>query len=74
MSATVTLRRTMSAVRAARLHRHGEPLTVETVELADPADGEVRVALEFGGVNPIDRYIAEGRVAPDGPLPRTLGR
>ncbi len=60
-------------VRAARLHAHGEPLTVETVELSDPADGEVRVRLQFAGVNPIDRYIAEGRVAPDGPLPRTLG-
>jgi len=46
---------------------------VETVELSDPADGEVRVTLQFGGVNPIDRYIAEGRVASDGPLPRTLG-
>jgi NADPH2:quinone reductase len=62
-----------SAVRAVRLHRHGEPLIVESVELGDPAEGEVRVALEFGGVNPIDRYLAEGRVAPDGPLPRTLG-
>jgi len=60
-------------VRAARLHAHGEPLTVETVELPDPADGEVRVALQFGGLNPVDRYIAEGRVAPDGLLPRTLG-
>lgn len=29
--------------------------------------------LHFGGVNPVDRYGAEGRVAPDGPLPRTLG-
>ena len=63
----------MSTVRAARLHAHGEPLTVETVELGDPADGEVRVTLAFGGVNPVDRYIAEGRVAPDGSLPRTLG-
>ncbi len=60
-------------VRAARLRRHGDPIAVETVELADPADGEVRVTLQFAGVNPIDRYIAEGRVAPDGPLPRTLG-
>ena len=29
--------------------------------------------LSFGGVNPVDRYMAEGRVAPDSPLPRTLG-
>lgn len=60
-------------VRAARLRRHGEPCSVEEVPLAQPADGEVRVELEFGGVNPIDSYIAQGRVNPDGPLPRTLG-
>ncbi len=29
--------------------------------------------MAYGGVNPIDRYIALGRVAPDGPLPRTMG-
>lgn len=60
-------------VRAVRLRTHGEPLQVETVELPEPGDDEVRVELEFAGINPIDRYIAEGRVAPDGPLPRTLG-
>jgi len=62
-----------STVRAVRLHKHGEPLVVEPVELPAPGDGEVRVELEFGGVNPIDRYLAEGRVNPDGPLPRTPG-
>src|ERR1700722_2544948 len=50
-----------------------EPLVVEGVVLPEPTEGEVRVELEFGGVNPIDRYIAEGRVNPAGPLPRTLG-
>lgn len=61
-------------VPAARLHTHGEDLVVEDVELpAQPAEGEVRVTLEYGGVNPIDRYIAAGRVAPDSPLPRVLG-
>src|SRR5262249_10438716 len=34
---------------------------------------EVVVELAFAGVNPIDRYIAEGQVAPDAPLPRTPG-
>ena len=63
----------MSEIRAARLHEHGQPLVVETIELAPPAAGEVRVELQFGGVNPVDRYTAEGRVNPDGPLPRTLG-
>jgi NADPH2:quinone reductase len=58
---------------AARLHEHGRPLQIESVELSEPGDGEVLVELEFAGVNPVDRYTAEGRVAPDGPLPRTLG-
>jgi Zn-dependent alcohol dehydrogenase len=39
-------------VRAARLTEHGQPLSVEDVELAQPHDGEVRVDLRFGGVNP----------------------
>ncbi len=60
-------------VYAARLKQHGQPLEVEEVELPAPAVGEVRVELRYGGVNPVDRYGAEGRVAPDGPLPRTLG-
>jgi NADPH:quinone reductase len=59
--------------RAARLHAHGKPLVVEEADVASPGDGEVVVEMAFGGVNPVDRYTAEGRVAPDGPLPRTLG-
>jgi NADPH:quinone reductase len=62
-----------TTVRAARLKSHGEPLVIESVELAAPAEGEVLVKLSFAGVNPIDGYVAAGRVAPDGPLPRTLG-
>lgn len=61
------------SVRAARLEAHGQPLAVRDVQLPAPAAGEVRVRLRFGGVNPVDRYNAEGRVSPDGPLPRTLG-
>jgi NADPH2:quinone reductase len=60
-------------VLAARLVEHGKPLVVEEVELSPPAEDEVRVDLLFGGVNPIDRYMAEGRVAADAPQPRTLG-
>ena len=60
-------------VQAARLQAHGRPLTVEEVELGDPAPGEVIVEMAFAGVNPVDRYQAEGRVAPDAPVPRTLG-
>jgi len=60
-------------VIAARLRRHGAPLAIERLELPSPASGEVLVELRYAGVNPVDRYIAEGRVAPDAPLPRTLG-
>jgi len=59
--------------RAARLHAHGKPLVAEEVDLPAPGPGDVVVEMAFGGVNPVDRYMAEGRVAPDGPLPRTLG-
>ena len=51
--------------RAARLVEHGQSLRVEDVEMPEPGPGQVRVRLAFGGVNPIDRYNAEGRVAGD---------
>lgn len=60
-------------IKAARLKRHSAPLEVEEVDLPEPADGEVVVEMAFAGVNPVDRYQAEGRVAPDAPVPRTLG-
>jgi len=59
--------------RAARLHAPGKPLVVEDTDPPVPGDGDVVVDMAFGGVNPVDRYMAEGRVAPDAPLPRTLG-
>ena len=59
--------------KAARLVAYGEPLVVEEVELPEPGPGEVLVEMEYAGVNPVDRYAALGWVAPDGPLPRTLG-
>ena len=67
-SATHTLR-----TRAARLHRHGDPVVIEDVTLAEPGPGEVLVTLRRAGVNPIDRYVAAGTVAAEGPLPRTIG-
>jgi NADPH:quinone reductase len=60
-------------IRAARLTAHGAPLHVEEVALREPGPGEVVVELAAAGVNPVDRYAAEGLVAADGPLPRTLG-
>jgi NADPH2:quinone reductase len=58
---------------AARLFAHGSPLRVDEVDLPSPGTGDVTVDLMFGGVNPVDRYGIEGRVAADGPLPRTVG-
>ena len=60
-------------VLAARLIELGAPLEIEEIQLPAPGEGEVRVDLHFGGVNPIDRYNAEGQVNPDTPRPRTLG-
>lgn len=60
-------------MRAARLAEHGSPLHIEPVELAELGDGEVLVEMAYAGVNPVDRYITLGRVAPDAPLPRTVG-
>lgn len=58
---------------AARLHEHGQPLVIESVELPEPDPDEVLVTMSFAGVNPVDRNCALGRVAADAPLPRTLG-
>ena len=60
-------------VVAARLVEHGKPVRVEEVDLPEPGEGEVIVDLAFAGVNPVDHYGALGRVAADGPVPRTLG-
>src|SRR5260370_22198818 len=59
--------------RAARLVEHGKPLEIQDVDLREPGPDEVVVELLFAGINPIDRSLAEGRVAPHAPLPRTLG-
>lgn len=65
--------RTQRTVRAARLVAHGKPLEVQQVPLAEPGPGDVVVEMAFAGVNPVDRYGAMGTVAPDAPVPRTLG-
>ncbi len=63
----------MVHVQAARLVAHGQPLVVQQLELAEPAGRDVIVNIAYAGVNPVDMYAAEGRVAADGPVPRTLG-
>jgi NADPH2:quinone reductase len=59
--------------RAARLLQHGMDLSVEDVDLAEPDRDEIIVDMAYGGMNPVDRYRALGRVAADAELPRTLG-
>jgi NADPH2:quinone reductase len=58
---------------AARLIEHGQPLRVEDYDPPAPGPGEVTVRVVCAALNPIDRYVIAGRVAPDGPLPRIAG-
>lgn len=58
---------------AARLVEHGRPLQVAECDLPVPGDDEAEIEMLYGGVNPVDRYRAQGTVNADSPLPRTLG-
>lgn len=58
---------------AARPVEHAKPLDVTEVDLPAPGDGEALVDMLYGGVNPVDRYRAAGRVDAGSPVPRTLG-
>lgn len=58
---------------AARLVEPGAPLVLAEVELPEPGPDQCIVEMAFGGLNPVDRYEALGRVRQDAPLPRTLG-
>jgi NADPH2:quinone reductase len=57
---------------AARLLAHHQ-VQVQAVDVRTPAEDEVVVEMAFAAVNPVDLYMSQGAVAPDGPLPRTLG-
>ena len=60
-------------VRAARLVAAGRPLRVEQVDVGVAGVGEVSVEMHFAAVNPLDRYVAEGRAGDPDKVPRTLG-
>lgn len=60
-------------VTAARLAEHGQPLRVEEAGLPEPGPQDVLVDIAYAGVNPVDMYAAQGQVAADAPVPRTLG-
>lgn len=60
-------------VTAARVHDYDKPLVVEEAPLRESTADDVLVRLAFAGINPVDRYNAQGRLNSDGPLPRTIG-
>ena len=61
----------MTEVRAAVLTTPREPIQLETLQLADPGPGEVRVRVEAAGVCHSDWHLATG--ATSHPLPAILG-
>lgn len=63
----------MTNATALQITDHSGRPTPTEVELPACGPREVLVELTYGGVNPVDQYIAKGMVNPDAPLPRTLG-
>jgi S-(hydroxymethyl)glutathione dehydrogenase/alcohol dehydrogenase len=59
-------------VRAAVAHRAGEPLVVETVQLAGPKAGEVLVEIRATGICHTDEFTRSG-ADPEGLFPAILG-
>ncbi|MBI4728994.1 MAG: zinc-binding dehydrogenase [Acidobacteria bacterium] len=63
----------MRTMRAARLHRPGEPLRVEEVEVPEPAEGEVLVEVRACGLCGTDLHLAVQGDLPVARTPITLG-
>ena len=59
-------------VRAAVAHAAGEPLTIETVELEGPREGEVLVEIKATGICHTDEFTLSG-ADPEGIFPSILG-
>src|SRR5258706_740920 len=59
-------------VRAAIAHKAGAPLTIETVQLKGPREGEVLVELKATGICHTDKYTLSG-ADPEGLFPAILG-
>ncbi|HET8726401.1 MAG TPA: alcohol dehydrogenase catalytic domain-containing protein, partial [Alphaproteobacteria bacterium] len=59
-------------VRAAVAHKAGAPLTIETVQLEGPKEGEVLVEIKATGVCHTDAYTLSGD-DPEGLFPAILG-
>jgi S-(hydroxymethyl)glutathione dehydrogenase/alcohol dehydrogenase len=58
--------------RAAVAHRAGQPLTIETIEVEGPKQGEVLVEIKASGVCHTDAYTLSGK-DPEGLFPAVLG-
>src|SRR5690606_10079217 len=58
--------------RAAVAHAAGKPLTIETLDLGGPREGEVLVELRATGVCHTDAYTLSG-IDPEGAFPCILG-
>jgi S-(hydroxymethyl)glutathione dehydrogenase/alcohol dehydrogenase len=58
--------------RAAVAHKAGEPLTIETVNLEGPREGEVLVEIKATGVCHTDEFTLSG-ADPEGIFPAILG-
>ena len=62
----------MITTRAAVAFEAGQPLSVETVDLAPPAAGEVLVEIKATGICHTDAYTLSG-ADPEGVFPAILG-
>ncbi|MCG6183441.1 alcohol dehydrogenase catalytic domain-containing protein, partial [Anoxybacillus sp. LAT_26] len=51
--------------KAAVLHRYGEPLAIEEVDVARPRRGEVKVKMKAAGLCHSDWHVVQGQL----PLP-----
>ena len=58
--------------RAAVAHKAGQPLSIETVELAGPREGEVLVEIKATGICHTDSFTLSG-ADPEGLFPSILG-
>lgn len=58
---------------AAQLETPGGPIHVREVGPPDVGPDEVLVTMSLAAINPLDRLVAQGRLYPDAPVPRTLG-
>ena len=59
-------------VRAAVAHKAGEPLSIETVQLEGPKEGEVLVEIKATGICHTDEFTLSG-ADPEGIFPAILG-